>query len=80
MNALEHIRKNILKLSQAGMAELVGANQATISRWEKGELQPSLAQMNAIREKAKADNIWWDDRWFFEAPPSPDAEKLRAAP
>lgn len=68
MNTISHIRKNVLKLTQADLAAVVGTNQATVSRWEKGELYPDLSQMNAIRDEVRRKRVKWDDRWFFEAP------------
>lgn len=68
MNTILHIRKQVLKLTQSGIADLCGTNQATVSRWEKDELYPDLAQMNAIRDEVRRRRLKWDDRWFFEAP------------
>ena len=34
-------RRRVKKLSQSQLAELVGVTQAQISRWEKGQAQPS---------------------------------------
>ncbi len=63
-----HIRKNVLKMSQLELAVLAGTTQATVSRWERGELEPGLTEMARIRDGAHAKGIAWDDRWFFEAP------------
>jgi len=68
MSTILHIRKNVLKLTQHGLAQLCGTNQATVSRWEKGELFPDLSQMSAIRAEVRRKRLKWDDRWFFEAP------------
>lgn len=67
MNTIKHIRKNILKLKQHEFAAIAGVNQATVSRWEKGVLAPSLDEMAAIRAKAVGKR-GWNDRLFFEAP------------
>ena len=37
-------------LSQHGLAELFGVSQRTISRWERGEDNPSLAQQRRLRD------------------------------
>lgn len=71
---LKVIRKNILNLNQVEMAALVGCAQATVSRWETGELEPDRQQMAKIREEAVKRGIPWSDTWFFEvAEPIGDA-------
>ena len=67
MNPLMHIRKNVLQATQAEMAEIAGVRQATVSRWETGELEPSRDQMAAIRGEALRRGLSWDDGWFFAA-------------
>ena len=37
-------------LTQHGMGQLLGVSQKTVSRWESGENQPSLAQQQQFRE------------------------------
>lgn len=69
MKPLEHIRKNLFSVSQAAFSEIAGVTQATVSRWESGELEPGRAEMAAIREEALRRDIQWNDRLFFEAPP-----------
>jgi transcriptional regulator with XRE-family HTH domain len=68
MHPITHIRKNVLRLNQASLADLVGVTQATVSRWESGELEPSREELGKIRDEARARGLAWDDRWFFEAP------------
>lgn len=68
MNTVLHLRKNILKLSQAELAEVAKTTQATVSRWENGELSPDLDQLTRLREEVRKREIDWDDAWFFEAP------------
>lgn len=68
MNTVLHLRKNILKLSQAELAEVAKTTQATVSRWENGELSPDLDQLTRLREEVRKREIVWDDAWFFEAP------------
>ena len=53
MDNLAHIRK-LRGLSQTQLAELVGANQATISKIESGEGNPTLSM---IRRIAKALDV-----------------------
>lgn len=74
MTAIEHIRRSVLQLSQAELARIASTSQATVSRWEAGELKPDISQMAAIRAEAKRRGIDWQDVWFFEAPgPTEDA-------
>lgn len=72
MQAFSFIRKTIFKLSQAEFAKVAGVTQATVSRWESGELIPSHDEMARIREEAEKRNIPWNDAWFFTAPSTPD--------
>lgn len=77
MGPIEHIRKTILEISQAALGDIAGVTQATVSRWENGELEPGREEMARIRESARARGIAWDDRWFFEAP-SPERQPAQA--
>lgn len=71
MNPIQHIRKFVLQVSQAELAAMTGTTQATVSRWENGELSPDLAQLASIRRAALEGHREWDDSWFFEAPIPP---------
>jgi DNA-binding transcriptional regulator YiaG len=68
MGPIEHIRTQILKVTQAQLGEIAGTTQATVSRWEKGESEPDREEMERIRAEAKARGHEWDDSWFFAAP------------
>jgi predicted transcriptional regulator len=68
MSALRFIRKDILDLSQAELAAVAEVSQGTVSKWEAGELTPSLDEMSRIRAAAISRGVAWDDRWFFDAP------------
>ncbi|MCK1585463.1 helix-turn-helix transcriptional regulator [Bradyrhizobium sp. 168] len=68
MSALRFIRKDVLSLSQAELAAVAEVSQGTVSKWEAGELTPSLDEMSRIRTAAIARGVDWDDRWFFDAP------------
>lgn len=68
MSALRFIRKDVLSLSQAELAAVAEVSQGTVSKWEAGELAPSLDEMSKIRDAAIARGVAWDDRWFFDAP------------
>lgn len=50
------------------MAEIAGVAQATVSRWENGELLPDLGQMTRIRDAATASGANWSDTLFFAVP------------
>ena len=72
MNSIAHIRQNIFKIPQASFAAIAETTQATVSRWENGELRPDQHEMTLIRAAAKEQGIAWDDSWFFETPePAP---------
>lgn len=69
MNAIKHIRKNVFKATQQEFAEIAGVQQSTVHRWERG-VPPTLTEMNAIREAARARKLKWNDALFFNEPPS----------
>lgn len=68
MNAIMHIRKRVLAVTQGELANIASVKQATVSRWESGELSPSLEQMDAIRTEIIRRGLDWRDAWFFELP------------
>lgn len=68
MNAMKHIRTDVLSLTQAEMAAIAKASQATVSRWETGELEPTRDHLAAIRDEAKRRRLKWNDALFFEGP------------
>lgn len=68
MNALRHIRKSVLSLSQAEIAAIASVSQGTVSKWENGDADPSRDEMARIRDAAIERGIPWDDSWFFETP------------
>ncbi len=51
MTPFRRLRKEILKVTQAHIAEVTGTTQATVSRWESGELYPDARQLAALRSK-----------------------------
>lgn len=80
MTPIEHIRRNVLKATQTEFAAIAGVKQATVSRWEAGEFKPRQGEMEQIRAEALARGLEWDDRWFFDAPPTaPDAPAPESA-
>jgi transcriptional regulator with XRE-family HTH domain len=59
----------VFRLTQRKFAELAGSTQATVSRWEKGELSPTADHLSRIRDAAISKGIEWNDLWFFEVEP-----------
>ena len=74
MGQLLHIRKKLLKLTQSEMAAVTGVSQATVSRWEKGDLEPSRVELARIRDEAMRRNLSWNDSLFF----APEAQSNEA--
>ena len=74
MNPMLRIRKDVLGLTQAEMAALADTTQATVSRWEKGGLEPDREHLSRIRAEAERRAIAWDDAWFFQVPDLPAHE------
>ena len=68
-NPAYHIRKNVLGLSQAALAQALEVTQATVCRWETAGRFPSEHQPR-IREMGMKARPDWQDSWFFEAPQS----------
>ena len=68
MKPIERIRKEIFSVSQVVFAEIAETTQASVSRWEHGDQEPGLTEMDNIRKRAHEMGIAWDDRWFFELP------------
>jgi transcriptional regulator with XRE-family HTH domain len=50
MNPLKRLRTEVLGINQAAMAEVAGVTQATVSRWENGEGEPSLSELLRIQQ------------------------------
>lgn len=73
MGPIEHIRKAVLKATQADLGAIAGVTQATVSRWESGEFGPSLDEMTRIRSEAISRGIEWSDGWFFAVPETAEA-------
>lgn len=71
MRPIEAIRKNVFRCSQAAFGEIAGTTQASVSRWETGQQEPSRDEMERIREAARARSLQWHDSWFFEVAPAP---------
>jgi len=70
MTPIEHIRRFVFEVTQAQFAAIAGTTQASVSRWENGEQAPDQKEMARIRTAARRRRLPWEDRWFFEVPPS----------
>ncbi|WP_435537654.1 helix-turn-helix domain-containing protein [Azospirillum sp. ST 5-10] len=70
---MRYIRKHVLGISQCELARIACTTQATVSRWERGELEPSQGDLARIRTHALTSAATWDDAWFFE-PPAPEGQ------
>lgn len=68
MNPILRIRRKVLEVTQGDLAEIAGVSQGTVSKWEKGELEPSREELGRIRDEAQARGLDWSDSWFFEVP------------
>lgn len=62
---MRHIRTSVFKLKQSEFAEIADTTQATVSRWEAGELEPDRVQLAKIRVEAEKRQLPWNDEWFF---------------
>jgi DNA-binding transcriptional regulator YiaG len=64
--SIQHIRTKVFKLTQAKFAELIGIDQAMVSRWESERSEPGLTQMGKIRKLAKRRvGKGWKDSFFW---------------
>lgn len=61
------------------MAAIANTSQATVSRWETGELTPDLSQLDRIRSEAAARGLEWNDAWLFEGAPAASPEGTNIA-
>ena len=47
-NRFKHLRAEVLGLSQMALAEAIGVSQATVSRWETGDLEPGFSDIRKL--------------------------------
>lgn len=78
MTPILHIRTHVFKVKQTEFAQIAGAAQSSVSRWENGETSPTLVEMRAIREAARDRGLQWDDDWFYAIPAPPLQDALSA--
>jgi transcriptional regulator with XRE-family HTH domain len=68
MNTFKHIRKNVFGLRQDEFALIAGVHQATVSKWESGNLYPDFKNLVSIRTAAISRGHEWRDELFFDSP------------
>ena len=68
MSIIRHIRKELLGVSQKRLAEIAGASQPTVCRWEAGTDEPTLSQLRAIAAAVRENGHEFDERDFFDIP------------
>lgn len=73
MKPIEHIRRAVFKITQTEFGQIADTTQASVSRWETGEQEPSQSELSRIRAEAMSRGLDWDDRWFFETPAAREA-------
>lgn len=68
VDPIKYVRDEVLQITQAQLAEIAGVTQATVSRWEKGQLEPGRGELRRIKQAVLDKGAAWDDRWVFEVP------------
>ena len=66
MSAIALIKER-LSATQVQIAAITGRNQATVSRWERGESSPSLDDLAKIRAEFDRKGVPWTDDILFSA-------------
>jgi transcriptional regulator with XRE-family HTH domain len=75
----QYIRETVFGLkSQREFAQLLGYEQATISRFENGSRRLNVEAQLRIRAAAKKQRLQWDDSWFFDVPKGGGGERSAA--
>lgn len=60
------IRTKAFGVTQVEMAGIAKVSQATVSRWESNQRDPSRVELAHIRTEARRRGLTWNDAWFFE--------------
>lgn len=67
MSAIAKI-KAVLSATQYDLAVITGKNQATVSRWERGECLPNIQDLEKLRAECLRRGIpWADEYWVSDA-------------
>ena len=68
-NPAQFIREDVFGIkTQKAFADVLGYEQATISRFENGTRRLTVEAQSRIRAAAKKRRIKWDNNWFFDVP------------
>jgi len=68
MSTIRHIRIEVLGVTQKRLAEIAGASQPTVCRWEAGTDHPDLNHLRRIADAVREAGHEFDERKFFEMP------------
>ncbi len=64
MRRIEFVRRRLLGLTQVDFARLTKVAQATVSRWESGELAPTLSAVTLAKAAVLDRGFSWNDAWL----------------
>jgi transcriptional regulator with XRE-family HTH domain len=78
LSTARYIREHVFGIpTQAEFARLLNYTQATISRFETGEIVAGRDFQERVRALARERKVRWNDRWFFEVPKHRPRERVR---
>jgi len=63
---MRRIRVNVFGTTQEVIGAIAGASNSKVSRWESGEVEPSLFEIHRLREFAVKHSLPWEDSWLHE--------------
>jgi DNA-binding transcriptional regulator YiaG len=63
--AIKRIRTEVFRTTQECMGEIAGVTGSKVSRWESGEIVPSLDEIAQLRIYAERNGLRWDDALLF---------------
>lgn len=66
MHPIERIRVKVFRVNQAEFALIAKVAQSTVSKWERGEFEPSRDHLVKIRDEALKRELSLNDGWFFD--------------
>lgn len=66
MHPIERIRVKVFRINQAEFASIAKVAQSTVSKWERGEFEPSRDHLVSIRDEALRRELSLNDSWFFD--------------
>ena len=71
MSGIRQIRRNVLRLTQVGLARVCKVGQPTVSRWERGIGSPKHVHLSRMRSYAIRTGIAWNDSILFAGQAKP---------